>query len=47
MCQIVQRKLQKTGLRYRKAKCKLHINQTNIKKHLAFAKKYVHMPISF
>ena len=44
---IVRRRLQELGLRYCKTKCKPYINQTNMKKRLAFAKKYVNMPISF
>jgi len=35
----VQR-LQEMELRYYKAKCKPHINQFNMKRRLAFAKKY-------
>lgn len=43
----IRRRLQELGLRYCKSKCKPYINQTNMKKRLAFAKKYVNMPISF
>ena len=39
--------MQELGLRYYKTKCKPYINQTNMKKRLAFVKKYVNVPISF
>jgi len=42
-----RRRLQEMGLRYCKAKRKSHINQFNMKRRLAFAKKYVNMPLSF
>lgn len=47
LSKTVRCRLQKMGLRYCKAKCKPHINQTNIKKRLGFAKKYVNISISF
>ena len=43
----VKRRLHEVGLKYRRARRKPYINKRNMKKRLAFAKKYVNMPMSF
>ena len=43
----LKRRLHEAGLQCRKARRKLHISTINMEKRLAFAKRYVNMPLSF